>query len=740
MSTTAFDPFGEAFLADPYPEFARFVTAAPVFWSPVLCYWVVSRYADCKRVLREYGTFSAANSLAPVTPPCARAGAALADGGFRSIPTLTNVDPPAHGRTRRIAYLAFTPRRVAQMEGFVRDTVRRFIADRLHEGRADIVAALTWELPARVIFQVLGVPASDVESVKAGAANRLCSCSAARARTSRWRSRHGMAEFWRYCEALAEDRRAHPRDDFTSDLVHTPDRDGRPLTQQEVATILFGLLLAGHETTTNLLGHAVRRLLEHRESWEALCADPTLIPGAVEEVLRFDSSVIHWRRRTTRPAVLSAAWSCPPMRTCSSPSAPPTVIPRCSPIPTGSTSDGGKASEHLSFGNGPHYCLGAPLARLEARVVLEELTAALPSLRLAPRPDVRVQPDHRLPRAHGRARRVGSAAGRLTAHERGRRAGGPSRRAHGAALGRRPAARGTGGAVFVLGEAGIGKSRLLAEAVERARAAGMAVLTGRAVAGGGAIGRSRRRWRSTCAIGRLADEGLRPFLPALRRLLPAWTPDGTDEPPPSTRRTRPSCSARACCGCSGGWPPTVAACWRWRTCTGPTPTPLALVEYLAEAAGSARGAARRLGPGRRRRGARAARQARRAGAPAAAALGDGDGGPRRRARRAPARRPVGSVVAARRRAAAAGRGTGAAGPSGRTADVRRAGRAAVGGADPRCGRGPAGRGRARRRPDRGRCCRRPRIGRSLPCRRRCGRRRTRGSWSFATASCGGGTR
>ena len=97
MSTTTFDPFGETFLADPYPEFARLRTAAPVFWSPVLQYWVVSRYADCKRVLREYTTFSAANSLAPVTPPCARAGAALVEGGFRSIPTLTNVDPPAHG-------------------------------------------------------------------------------------------------------------------------------------------------------------------------------------------------------------------------------------------------------------------------------------------------------------------------------------------------------------------------------------------------------------------------------------------------------------------------------------------------------------------------------------------------------------------------------------------------------------------------------------------------------------------
>ena len=89
----------------------------------------------------------------------ARPAHALVEGGFRSIPTLTNVDPPAHNRTRRIAYLAFTPRRVAQLEGFVRETVRRFIAERFAEGRADIVAALTWELPAQVIFQVLGVPA-----------------------------------------------------------------------------------------------------------------------------------------------------------------------------------------------------------------------------------------------------------------------------------------------------------------------------------------------------------------------------------------------------------------------------------------------------------------------------------------------------------------------------------------------------------------------------------------------------
>ncbi len=383
MSTTAFDPFSAAFLADPYPDFGRFVRAEPVFWAPSLGYWVVSRYEDCRRVMRDYATFSAANSLSPLTPPCAAAGSALVEGGFRSIPTLTNVDPPAHGRTRRIAYLAFTPRRVAQLEGFVRDTVRQFIAERLHEGRVDIVSALTWELPARVIFEVLGVPASDVEAIKAGSANRLLFMFGRAEDDQQVRIAEGMAEFWRYCEALAEDRRARPRDDFTSDLVHTPDRQGRPLAQQEVATILFGLLLAGHETTTNLLGNAVRRLLEHRESWEAVCADPALIPGAIEEVLRFDSSVIHWRRRTTRPVVLQGVElpaDADVLVSIGAANRDPAVFTD----PDRFDIRRAEAGEHLSFGYGPHYCLGAPLARLEARVVLEELTAALPTLRLTP--------------------------------------------------------------------------------------------------------------------------------------------------------------------------------------------------------------------------------------------------------------------------------------------------------------------------------------------------------------------
>ena len=196
-----------------------------MFYAEELGYWVVSRYDDCRRALREFATFSASNALAPVTIPCPAARAALADGGFRSIPTITNVDPPAHTRTRRIAQAAFTPRRVAQMEDVVRGLVREYLDRHRIAGRSDIVAELTWELPALVLFHILGVPASDIAEVKEGAKTRLSFMFGRASDEEQVAIAAGMARFWRYCEELANDRRARPRDDFTSDLVHTPGRD-----------------------------------------------------------------------------------------------------------------------------------------------------------------------------------------------------------------------------------------------------------------------------------------------------------------------------------------------------------------------------------------------------------------------------------------------------------------------------------------------------------------------------------
>jgi cytochrome P450 len=193
----------------------------------------------------------------------------------------------------------------------------------------------------------------------------------------------GMAAFWRYAEALVASRAERPRDDFTSDLLRARDGDLPALSHQEVTTIVYGLLTAGHETTTGLIGNAMRRLLTERHAWEEICGDPSLIPNAVEEVLRFDSSVIAWRRQTTQ-AVEIGGVPVPAganlLLLLGSANRDPAVFEG----PEQFDIHRQNAKEHLSLGQGAHYCLGAPLARLEARVVLEELSARLPSLRLVP--------------------------------------------------------------------------------------------------------------------------------------------------------------------------------------------------------------------------------------------------------------------------------------------------------------------------------------------------------------------
>jgi cytochrome P450 len=379
-----FDPLSDDYLADPYPHMAEARNLAPVFYSEKLDHWVVTRYHLIRHIFINPHIFSASNANSPVLPPCPAAAKALEEGGFRAVPTLANVDPPDHTRVRRIANAAFTPKRVAEMEAFIRDRAVRFFHERFRSGSADMVRDLAWELPVLVLFRILGIGDEQIPRVKEGSWNRILFVyGRPRSEADQVRAAEGMAAFWRYAEELVEARTREPRDDFTSALVWATDDNGERLTPRQAATVVLNLLFAGHETTTGILGNSFRRLLGDRDAWRAICTDPSLIPNAVEEVLRLDSSVIAWRRRTTQATTIADV-PIPPNSKLLLLLGSGNRDPEIFPDPEHFDIRRVNAREHLAFGHGPHLCLGRPLARLQAKVVLEEFSARLPSLRLAP--------------------------------------------------------------------------------------------------------------------------------------------------------------------------------------------------------------------------------------------------------------------------------------------------------------------------------------------------------------------
>jgi len=385
--TTAYDPFREPLLSDPYPFFARTRADAPVFYAPVIEHWVVARYEDVKRVLLDPEAFSAANSIAPVTPLCDAAQRILREGGWRQAPALGNNDPPDHARFRKNVQRAFTPRRVAELEPFIREAVETRIETIAPRGRADLMAELIYDLPALVILELLGIPDDGVPIVREAGDNRIAFVWGRPTDDEQARLAAAMVRFWLYLRGLIDERLASPPDDssgdLTSGLLAVRGGDDTVFTLDEIASVLFAFLTAGHETTSSLIGNAARQLLGRRVVWEELCADPSLISGAVEEVLRFDSPVVAWRRRARRDVEVAGV-----------------TIPEGAQVlmllgsanrddavfddPEWLDIRRGNASAHLSFGHGIHFCLGAALARLEARVTFDVLTARLPSLRLAP--------------------------------------------------------------------------------------------------------------------------------------------------------------------------------------------------------------------------------------------------------------------------------------------------------------------------------------------------------------------
>jgi cytochrome P450 len=270
-----FHPFD---LADPYPFYEWARHQAPVFFSPELNYFVVARYADIKAVFDDWRTFSSENAQAPLRPIGEEARRVMREGGFTAYSGLSARVPPDHTRIRKLVQGCFGVRRFRAIEPQIREIVTKAIDAIIQKGEADFFKELAYDVPALVLFKLVGVPDADVPKVKSWGVSRSLLTWGNLSDQEQVPHAHNMVEYWRYCQDLVRQRREQEGDDLPSDLLRE-QKNGADISDDEIAGVLYSVLFAGHETTTTLMGNGLRELLAHRDNWEALVADPSRIPA-----------------------------------------------------------------------------------------------------------------------------------------------------------------------------------------------------------------------------------------------------------------------------------------------------------------------------------------------------------------------------------------------------------------------------------------------------------------------------
>jgi cytochrome P450 len=374
----AFQPLDPATRRDPYALYARGRREFPVFFHEGLPLRVASvfRYADVQAILRDDAAFS---SSFPFDRQLA--GLDLEEVGP---PSMIATDGAEHSRLRGLVNKAFTPRIIRRLEPRMEEIARELVAAAVAAGDVDLIQALTYPLPVTIIAEIIGIPAEDRAMFKRWSDEAIASLGLVffggfdRARFERQlRLRDEMR---RYLVPLAEERARRPQEDLLTGLVQA-EHEGSKLSHDEMIQMLVLLLVAGNETTTTLISNAVLELLAHSEAEARLRREPALLPAAVEEVLRFSSPVQFDPRRATREVEIAGAkirendyvlcWI-------GSANRDESVFERPEVFDVAR-----EKNPHLAFGFGAHYCLGANLARLEARVALAALLAGTRSIERA---------------------------------------------------------------------------------------------------------------------------------------------------------------------------------------------------------------------------------------------------------------------------------------------------------------------------------------------------------------------
>jgi cytochrome P450 len=367
-------------LANPYPLFRRLRTEDPVHWDPFIHAWVLTRYTDVVTVLHNFLAYKPA-------PP-----ETLTAMGLSSLDPITKVmtkqmlfmDPPAHTRLRNLAAIVFTPYRMELLRLHIKDIVSSLLDKVQSKGRLDVIADLAEPLPATVTAEMLGVPVSDIRQLKAWSADfaeMLGNFQHNPEGVPRvLQSLQGMTD---YFHAAIREMRSHPREGLIHSLL-TAEVDGDRLTTEEVVANCIITMVGGQETTTNLIGNGLLALLRNPQVLQELRSDLSLIPSAVEELLRYEAPSQYTTRLAPEDfevggktiqkgqatiAIMAAA------------NRDPERFPDPDRIDIRRTDN-----RHLAFGWAAHFCFGAPLARIEGQLTFEALLRRLPDLALEPGP------------------------------------------------------------------------------------------------------------------------------------------------------------------------------------------------------------------------------------------------------------------------------------------------------------------------------------------------------------------
>ena len=380
----AFNPFEGPYQADPGDALKWAREEEPVFYSPEIGYWVVTRYEDVKAVFRDPVLFSASIALEKITPAPPQAQEILKKYGYAMERTLVNEDEPQHMERRRLLMDAFLPENLARHEPMVRRLARQYMDRFIDRGHADLVADIFYEIPLTVALHFLGVPDDGAEELRQFAVAHTLNTWGRPTPEEQLEITENVGRFWKKANEILDRMIADPSGEgWMYETVRMHEKHPDIVTESYMRSMMMAILAAAHETTSNATANAFWTLLSNRPAWEEICANPHLIPSAVEECLRMAGSIVAWRRIATEDTQVGGV-----------------DIPRGGRLLLVQASANrdrrhwenpdevdiyrDNAAEHLTFGYGAHQCMGKNIGRMEMRVFLDEFTRRLPHMRLVP--------------------------------------------------------------------------------------------------------------------------------------------------------------------------------------------------------------------------------------------------------------------------------------------------------------------------------------------------------------------